>query len=180
MKSIKNEVEIQWVDLRVWSTFDWGCSLWSDQQHGMGHGVGLFLNVHEGLPDFSSNVPPTHGHILTNELGYCKYQYIPAASSIALLQPWHTRPTDKAKEFGIQIKSVLIIHPTWYIAIQEPVVAVSATCWHIGDQPCFPKITQVFVNILYTRALAWAWAGRLLTTDFTDPSLSVTLQVYIT
>jgi len=53
----------------------------------MGHGVESFLNIHEGLHDFLSNVPPTRSHILTNELGYCKYQYIPATSSIALLQP---------------------------------------------------------------------------------------------
>jgi hypothetical protein len=55
-------------------------------------------------------------------------------------------PTDKTDKFSIWIKSILIIHPTcqWYIAIQEPDVAVSATHRHIGDQPCFHEITQVF------------------------------------
>ncbi len=41
------------------------------QQHGTGHGVGSFLNVHEGLHGFSSSVPLTRGHVLTNEPGYC-------------------------------------------------------------------------------------------------------------
>jgi Xaa-Pro aminopeptidase len=44
----------------------------SDLQHGTGHGVGSFLNVHEGLHGFSSQVPLTPGHVLTNEPGYCK------------------------------------------------------------------------------------------------------------
>ena len=43
-----------------------------DRQHGTGHGVGSFLNVHENTYGFSSNVPLVPGHVLTNEPGYCK------------------------------------------------------------------------------------------------------------
>jgi Xaa-Pro aminopeptidase len=41
----------------------------SNLQHGTGHGVGSSL---KGLHGFSSDVPLTHGHVLTNEPGYCK------------------------------------------------------------------------------------------------------------
>jgi len=64
-------------------------NLWQDglnYAHGTGHGVGSFLNVHEGLHGFSSSVPLTRGHVLTNEPGYYK-----------------------AHEFGIRIESVLVV-----------------------------------------------------------------------
>ncbi|KAI0283706.1 Creatinase aminopeptidase [Russula aff. rugulosa BPL654] len=50
-------------------------NLWQDglnYLHGTGHGVGSFLNVHEGFHGFSSNVPLVPGHVLTNEPGYYK------------------------------------------------------------------------------------------------------------
>ncbi|KAI0266674.1 Creatinase/aminopeptidase [Gloeopeniophorella convolvens] len=64
-------------------------NLWQDglnYLHGTGHGVGSFLNVHEGLHSFNSQVPLTRGHILTNEPGYYR-----------------------AGEFGIRIESVLVV-----------------------------------------------------------------------
>ncbi|KAH8993233.1 Creatinase aminopeptidase [Lactarius hatsudake] len=61
-------------------------NLWQDGLNYLGHGVGSFLNVHEGLHGFSSSVPLTRGHVLTNEPGYYK-----------------------ANEFGIRIESVLVV-----------------------------------------------------------------------
>ena len=45
-----------------------------DFKHGTGHGVGYFLNVHEGPQAISNNneVPLKHGMILSNEPGYYK------------------------------------------------------------------------------------------------------------
>jgi Xaa-Pro aminopeptidase len=50
-------------------------ALWQDGMdygHGTGHGVGSFLNVHEGPHSFSSNVTLVPGHVITNEPGYCE------------------------------------------------------------------------------------------------------------
>lgn len=50
-------------------------ALWQDGMdygHGTGHGVGSFLNVHEGPHSFSSNVTLVPGHVITNEPGFCK------------------------------------------------------------------------------------------------------------
>jgi len=45
-----------------------------DYPHGTGHGVGYFLNVHEGPQSFSkkNNVNLKHGMIISNEPGYYK------------------------------------------------------------------------------------------------------------
>ena len=46
-----------------------------DFEHGTGHGVGAFLNVHEGpqrISKLSSNVPLKPGMIISNEPGYYK------------------------------------------------------------------------------------------------------------
>ena len=51
-------------------------ALWQDGMdygHGTGHGVGSFLNVHEGPHSFSSNDPLVPGHVITNEPGFCEY-----------------------------------------------------------------------------------------------------------
>lgn len=51
-------------------------ALWHDGMdygHGTGHGVGSFLNVHEGPHSFSSNVTLVPGHVITNEPGFCEY-----------------------------------------------------------------------------------------------------------
>ncbi|KAI8972165.1 Creatinase/aminopeptidase [Trametes punicea] len=48
-------------------------ALWQDglnYMHGTGHGVGSFLNVHEGPQSFSSDVPLVPGHVITNEPGF--------------------------------------------------------------------------------------------------------------
>ncbi|KAI0369605.1 Creatinase/aminopeptidase [Pilatotrama ljubarskyi] len=48
-------------------------ALWQDglnYMHGTGHGVGSFLNVHEGPQSFSSDVPLLPGHVITNEPGF--------------------------------------------------------------------------------------------------------------
>ena len=48
--------------------------MWKDGMdfpHGTGHGVGSFLNVHEGPHAFTSDVPLVPGHVITNEPGYC-------------------------------------------------------------------------------------------------------------
>ncbi|KAI0762185.1 Creatinase/aminopeptidase [Trametes elegans] len=48
-------------------------ALWQDglnYMHGTGHGVGSFLNVHEGPQSFTSDVPLVPGHVLTNEPGF--------------------------------------------------------------------------------------------------------------
>ncbi|KAF9237430.1 Creatinase aminopeptidase [Melanogaster broomeanus] len=48
-------------------------ALWKDglnYLHGTGHGVGSFLNVHEGPHGFSNNVPLVPGHVITNEPGF--------------------------------------------------------------------------------------------------------------
>ncbi|KAK2464776.1 hypothetical protein APHAL10511_003194 [Amanita phalloides] len=50
-------------------------ALWKDgmnYMHGTGHGFGSFLTVHEGPHGFSSHVPLTPGHVVTNEPGYYK------------------------------------------------------------------------------------------------------------
>lgn len=50
-------------------------ALWQDGMnylHGSGHGVGSFLNVHEGPHGFSNHVPLRPGHVLTNEPGFYK------------------------------------------------------------------------------------------------------------
>jgi Xaa-Pro aminopeptidase len=67
-------------------------ALWRDglnYLHGTGHGVGSFLNVHEGPHGFSSSTPLQPGHILTNEPGYYK-----------------------DGEFGLRIESTLLIKTT--------------------------------------------------------------------
>ena len=49
-------------------------ALWQDGMdygHGTGHGVGSFLNVHEGPHSFTSNVTLVPGHVITNEPGFC-------------------------------------------------------------------------------------------------------------
>ncbi|KIM29700.1 hypothetical protein M408DRAFT_67274 [Serendipita vermifera MAFF 305830] len=64
-------------------------ALWRDGQnylHGTGHGVGSFLNVHEGPHSFSSSTPLQPGHIITNEPGFYK-----------------------DGEFGIRIESALLV-----------------------------------------------------------------------
>ncbi|TFK44086.1 aminopeptidase-P [Crucibulum laeve] len=48
-------------------------ALWRDglnYMHGTGHGFGAFLTVHEGSHGFSSSVPLTPGHVITNEPGF--------------------------------------------------------------------------------------------------------------
>lgn len=48
-------------------------ALWQegmDYGHGTGHGVGSFLNVHEGPHSFSSSVVLVPGHVITNEPGF--------------------------------------------------------------------------------------------------------------
>jgi Xaa-Pro aminopeptidase len=40
--------------------------------HGTGHGIGSFLNVHEGPHSFGTDVPLKPGHIITNEPGFYK------------------------------------------------------------------------------------------------------------
>ncbi|KAG9044466.1 hypothetical protein FS837_008111 [Tulasnella sp. UAMH 9824] len=50
-------------------------ALWKDGMnylHSSGHGVGSFLNVHEGPHGFSNHVPLQPGHVITNEPGYYK------------------------------------------------------------------------------------------------------------
>ncbi len=48
-----------------------------DYAHGTGHGVGFFLNVHEGPQSISkhNNIKITNGMILSNEPGYYKKNY---------------------------------------------------------------------------------------------------------
>ena len=48
-----------------------------DYPHGTGHGVGYFLNVHEGPQSLSkkNNVSLKHGMIISNEPGYYKEGY---------------------------------------------------------------------------------------------------------
>ena len=60
-----------------------------DYKHGTGHGVGFFLNVHEGPQSISSNnlVPLKEGMILSNEPGYYK-----------------------TKSFGIRIENLIFIN----------------------------------------------------------------------
>ena len=65
-------------------------ALWRDglnYLHGTGHGIGSFLNVHEGPHSFQSTTPLQPGHIITNEPGYYK-----------------------DGEFGIRIESALLVH----------------------------------------------------------------------
>ncbi|EIW83367.1 Creatinase aminopeptidase [Coniophora puteana RWD-64-598 SS2] len=48
-------------------------ALWKDglnYLHGTGHGVGAFLNVHEGPHGFSNAIPLVPGHVITNEPGF--------------------------------------------------------------------------------------------------------------
>ncbi|KAG9055938.1 hypothetical protein FS842_000759 [Serendipita sp. 407] len=64
-------------------------ALWRDglnYLHGTGHGVGSFLNVHEGPHSFQSTTPLQPGHVITNEPGYYK-----------------------DGEFGVRIESALLV-----------------------------------------------------------------------
>ncbi|KAG8842828.1 hypothetical protein FRB96_004713 [Tulasnella sp. 330] len=64
-------------------------ALWKDGMnylHGSGHGVGSFLNVHEGPHGFSNHVPLRPGHVLTNEPGFYK-----------------------EGEFGVRIESAMVV-----------------------------------------------------------------------
>ncbi|EPQ56893.1 Creatinase/aminopeptidase, partial [Gloeophyllum trabeum ATCC 11539] len=48
-------------------------ALWQDgmnYMHGTGHGVGSYLNVHEGPHGFGIDVPLVPGNVITNEPGY--------------------------------------------------------------------------------------------------------------
>ena len=64
-----------------------------DYPHGTGHGVGYFLNVHEGPQSFSKNnkVKLKDGMILSNEPGYYK----------------------KSK-FGIRLENLLLVKKSSY------------------------------------------------------------------
>jgi len=74
-------------------------NLWQDGMnylHGTGHGVGSFLNVHEGLHSFSSNVPLSRGHVLTNEPGYYKHDdFGVRIESVLVVRDVHTKHTDR-------------------------------------------------------------------------------------
>ncbi|KAF8324475.1 peptidase M24, structural domain-containing protein [Cantharellus anzutake] len=61
-------------------------ALWKDGLHGTGHGIGSFLNVHEGPIGFSSQIPLVPGHVISNEPGFYK-----------------------EGEFGIRIESALTV-----------------------------------------------------------------------
>ncbi|KAF8312866.1 Creatinase/aminopeptidase [Clavulina sp. PMI_390] len=64
-------------------------ALWKDGMnygHGTGHGIGTFLNVHEGPHGFGIDVPLKPGHIITNEPGFYK-----------------------EGEFGVRIESALVV-----------------------------------------------------------------------
>jgi Xaa-Pro aminopeptidase len=66
-------------------------ALWKDglnYGHGTGHGVGSYLNVHEGPHSFSNNVPLAPGHVITNEPGFYKFD-----------------------AFGVRIESTLAVTP---------------------------------------------------------------------
>jgi Xaa-Pro aminopeptidase len=73
-------------------------NLWQDglnYLHGTGHGVGSFLNVHEGFHGFSSNVPLVPGHVLTNEPGYYKTDdFGVRIESVLVVRSVHTKHTD--------------------------------------------------------------------------------------
>lgn len=61
----------------------------ADYLHGTGHGVGYFLNVHEGphgIGNYPNNPPLAHGMVVTNEPGY----YLKG-------------------EFGIRIENMLVV-----------------------------------------------------------------------
>jgi len=64
-------------------------ALWKDglnYLHGTGHGIGAFLNVHEGPHGFGMAVPLEIGNIITNEPGFYKEGF-----------------------FGIRIESALVV-----------------------------------------------------------------------
>lgn len=74
-------------------------------QHGTGHGVGAYLNVHEGPHSFTSSTPLEVGHVITNEPGYCE-----SRPSTILTQHTDTRSlTDKENQFGVRIESALFV-----------------------------------------------------------------------
>ena len=93
----------------------------SDRQHGTGHGVGSFLIVHEGFHSFSSDVPLVPGHVISNEPGYCKSNFL-SVIFVALIL--YVKTIDKTGKFGIRIESVLLVRSvqtrhtdpdeTWY------------------------------------------------------------------
>ena len=64
-----------------------------DYAHGTGHGVGFFLNVHEGPQAISkyNNVKISEGMILSNEPGYYKKGY-----------------------FGIRIENLVLCKKNWF------------------------------------------------------------------
>jgi Xaa-Pro aminopeptidase len=85
--------------------------LWDDgldYLHGTGHGVGAFLNVHEGPHGISSTArsfsvlttPLESGMVVTNEPGY----YHEASAAVAGVE-------GSDKGFGIRIESVLVVKP---------------------------------------------------------------------
>lgn len=85
------------------------CSLTSISrylQHGTGHGVGSFLNVHEGPHGFSSSVPLEPGHVVTNEPGFCAF-----SAQLITQSPFLTEYSisDLEGRWGMRIESALIV-----------------------------------------------------------------------
>ena len=81
----------------------WQCGL--DYSHGTGHGVGAFLNVHEGPMGISASVrsasmlnsPLQPGNVITNEPGYYHHADMQLSSG------------QKEEAFGIRIENVGIV-----------------------------------------------------------------------
>ncbi|KAJ2975332.1 hypothetical protein NUW54_g11749 [Trametes sanguinea] len=84
-------------------------ALWQDGMnylHGTGHGVGSFLNVHEGPQSFSSDVPLQVGHVLTNEPGFCTSFSFGRRRDRADADGSHA---DNEGKWGIRIESALVV-----------------------------------------------------------------------
>ena len=84
-------------------------SLWQDGMdygHGTGHGVGSFLNVHEGPHSFSSNVTLVPGHVITNEPGFCERHPLSIHFSKLVSDLYSL---DLPGKWGIRIESALVV-----------------------------------------------------------------------
>ena len=60
--------KVRWASKEIFKRFNY------DYGHGTGHGVGYFLNVHEGPQSISkfNNIKLSEGMILSNEPGFYK------------------------------------------------------------------------------------------------------------
>lgn len=80
-----------------------------DYGHGTGHGIGSYLNVHEGPHGINKGLsfasfPLKVGCMNSNEPGYCMFRFL----NLKKLK-FNTILIDEENNFGIRIESVVVV-----------------------------------------------------------------------